>query len=116
MSDKYKDEIEEILRQVGEPVPSNQDQPYRPKLNKPFGNVWNYLHKRICPASLRPLAIFAGIIFFLALMFGGVISGVVGWLVMVAAILLIAFYARVRLRPSKIKKRWRGQPIDYDNN
>ena len=115
MPEKYKDEIEEILRQVGEVVPSDspeeqekapEDRPTRLRRGSPSRS----------PGPPRPLrwpSVSPG-----KLMLAGLIAFLVGlifWpLIWVGLGMFVVAYLLYFVSPRSIsyEKRWRGRPIE----
>ena len=115
MSDRYKREIEEILQQAGEIGSGGGAHGSRPGFLR---LVWLQLVQSVGGKtwSLRPgrVMLLAVVLLGLALIsffFGLGFAGLLGW---AGLILFIVGYAMFFVRPPKVEKRWRGQPIDYN--
>ena len=114
MSERYKKEIEEILRQSGELAPAGKDG--RPRLS-----VWRQILLSITRSlggrswSLSPgrVMVSAVLLLLLSLIFTRMVPGIGGPLALAGLILFIVGYGMFFVKPSKIEKRWRGQPIEY---
>ncbi len=115
MTEKYKDEIEEILRKAGEVAPSK---PPRDTERPPEDRPANSMVRRPSPApSQRPIprlpSITPG-----KLMLAGVISLLIGirfWpLIWVGLALLVGAYLMYFVSPRSInyEKRWRGRSVE----
>ncbi len=115
MPERYREEIEEILRQAGELAPP---QPRRRSGPGIWGLIGLYVRQSLGGRllSISPGRIMAAalIILLLALVFGRMGPGIGAPLALAALLLFIVGYAWVFLKPPKIEKRWRGQPIDDD--
>tara|TARA_B100000949_G_C14062149_1_gene358179 strand:+ start:316 stop:675 length:360 start_codon:yes stop_codon:yes gene_type:complete len=105
MAERYKREIDEILQQAGG---LNTGSPNRPSLPRIVlvgltqslgGKNW----------SLRPGRV---MLIAIVLLLSALITGtpLLAWS---GLVLFIVGYAMFFIRPPKIEKRWRGQPIDY---
>ena len=119
MSDKYKKEIEEILKQADEVMPKDQaGSPPRPDGDSggPFGKPGHVSHGkrlRISPSKLM-LASFG--LLLLGLILGAVGIGNVVVFVVAGLVLFVIAYALFFVRPgrpSSSEKRWRGRIIDH---
>ena len=115
MPDRYRREIEEILRQAGDLEPSD--------LGKgPRQSVWRlallYVKQSLGGKgwSLSPgrVMLIAVSLFLAALVFRAMVPlpGLVQPLAWAGLLLFIVGYAMFFLKPPKIEKRWRGQPLD----
>ncbi len=105
MAERYKREIDEILRQAGELGAGKRSRPSLPRL------MWMGLTQSLGGKrwSLSP-----GRVMFIAvaLLLSALIMSVplLAW---AGLILFIVGYAMFFVHPPKIEKRWRGQPMDY---
>ena len=111
MPDRYKSEIEEILRQAGElrSVPKQSN-----RFLKTLKFIYLYF---IASLGGKSLAITPGrILLGSLLLFLLAIVLQVGLLAWAGLILFIIAYAMFFIRPPKIEKRWRGQIIDDGSN
>ena len=113
MSDKYKREIEEILKRTG--YADEQIHTPNAKLRFPVliwlsvkqsltGKVWSFT-----PGRLMMLAISMLMSALLLNVFGLGIVGPIAW---IGLVLFMTGYAMFFLRPRTVAKRWRGQPIN----
>ena len=113
MPERYKEEIEEILKQAGELASAR-------KRRKPGASVWrliwayvrNSLSGRLLSVSPGRVMVSAVLILLLALIFSRIVPGIGGPLALAALLLFIVGYGWIFLKPPKIEKRWRGQPFD----
>ena len=114
MPQKYQKEIEEILRQAGElstgPSPKRRPQGF-------LALAWTYVTESVGGNawSLSPgrVMLIGGSLLLSALIVQAVAPGLVGIFAWAGLILLILGYAMFFVRPRRMEKRWRGQPIDY---
>ena len=107
MAERYKREIEEILQQAGELGTGNGARRSRPGLPRLIlqqltqsvgGKAW----------SLTPGRVMIGaVVLLLAALFLGI--SLLAW---AGLVLFIIGYAMFFVRPRKVEKLWRGQPID----
>ena len=114
MPERYKMEIEEIL-EAGELIGSKKSNARRPSFFK-------LLCLQLVQSSLgdKRLSLSPGRVMLLGLLLllAALISrtfipefgGILAW---AGLILLIVGYGMFFMRPKRIEKRWRGQPIDY---
>ena len=117
MSDRYKKEIEEILQQAGEISSGKRARGSRPGLLR---LVWLQVVQSL---GGKTLSFSPGRVMFVAvaLLISALITnaiglgfaGLLGW---AGLVLFIVGYALFFVRPSKVEKRWRGQPIEYSEN
>jgi hypothetical protein len=113
MSQRYQREIEDILRQAGE-LGSGGGR------RGPRGGflwlVWRYIRESIGGKnwSITPGRVMLAAVSLLlsALIMRAAIPGLVGPLAWGGLILFIVGYGMFFIRPRRIEKRWRGQPID----
>lgn len=113
MSDRYKREIEDILRQSGE-LGSGKGGRRRRSL---LGLVWQQVVQSLSgkALSITPgrVILTAVVLFVLALMAGSLTAGLAPLLGFAGLILFIVGYAMFFIKPPQTEKRWRGQPIKY---
>ena len=112
MPQRYEDEIEEILKQVGEVGPG----PVRRRRSF-FSLLGAYISKLLGGGawSITPgrVMLVAGIVLLLGLLMPSLApAGIWAPLAWGGLILFIVGYAMFFIRPRKVEKRWRGQPID----
>ena len=116
MSERYRREIEEILKQAGELEPAGRG-------GKPRQNIWRliwlYVRQSLGGKSWSPspgrvmliaVSLLLSALIVRAAVPGGL--GLVGPLAWIGLILFIVAYAMFFVKPPKIEKRWRGQPLD----
>ncbi len=111
MPERYRREIEEILRQVGEPRKP-------PKGGRPKQSIfrlgWAYAKQSL---GGRALALTSGRVMVIAvslLLVALVLR--VGLLAWAGLVLFIVGYAMFFVKPPTVEKRWRGQPLDDVGN
>ena len=115
MPDRYRREIEEILRQAGEVEAS--ERPKRSGRSIPR-TVWLYVKQSLGGKgwSLSPgrIMLIAVSLFLAAAILPAMVSvSGLGMLLGFAGLLLfIVGYAMFFVKPPTIEKRWRGQPLD----
>ena len=113
MPDKYQQEIEEILKQAGELKGTAQRQKSR---QSTWRLTWLYLLRSLGGKawSLQPgrVMLIAVCLLLAALIFSRMIPGLGGPLALAGLLLFIVGYALFFVKPRKIEKRWRGQPLD----
>lgn len=115
MPSRYQREIEDILERAGE------DTPKRPLRRSPDRRslrqlVWLYVKQSlsgnllsISPGRIMLLGLVLLLSFLLVSPFSGGIAGMLAW---AGLIIFIIGYGMVLVRPPKIEKRWRGQPVE----
>ena len=113
MSERYKKEIEDILRQAGELGSGGRRQ--RPGRSIPR-LIWFQLTESIggkgwSVSPGRVMLIAVGLLLS-ALIFGSFVPGLVGVLAWSGLILLIVGYAMFFIRRKGPEKRWRGRRVD----
>lgn len=114
MSERYKNEIEEILRQAGDLSTLGQS----PARNENFLKLaWTQM-KRIfgsdswSSSSGRILLLSIGFLLS-ALVFKALVPGeIVALLLWSGLVMFIIGYAMFFLRPKRTEKRWRGRPVN----
>ena len=112
MPQRYEDEIEEILKQVGEvgPGPVKRRRSFLSLLGAYIskllgGGTWSITPGRVM--------LVAGVVLLLGLLMPSLApAGIWAPLAWGGLILFIVGYAMFFIRPRKVEKRWRGQPID----
>ena len=113
MPERYKREIEEILRQAGEVSSSGRGQRprsgiasalWRQAIDSLGGKGWSITPGRVMLTAIC-LLLSAAIVQFFA-------PGLVGLLFWAGLILFIVGYAMFFMRPKSIEKRWRGRPVE----
>ena len=117
MSQKYQREIEEILREAGEILPSKKRGRSKPIFWK---LLWLYTRQSlggktwsVTPGRVMLIAIS---LLLLALIFSRIVPGIGGPLALAGLLLFIIGYGLFFVRPPRIEKRWRGQPLDEPGN
>jgi hypothetical protein len=117
MSEKYQQEIEEILKESGELVPSSRSGKTRFDLwrliqlyatNSLGGKIWSLTPGRVIVAAVSLLL--------LALLFARVVPGIGGPVALAGLLLFIIGYGMFFVQPRGIEKRWRGQLVDQEDN
>lgn len=113
MSNRYQREIEEILQQAGELGNGQGNRGGREGL---LGLLRRYIVQSIGGKtwSITPgrVMLVAIVLLLSALIMTFSVPGMVGPLAWAGLLLFIVGYAMFFIKPSKIEKRWRGQPID----
>ena len=113
MSDKYKREIEEILKQAGDIVsPEKRRQPKKSLWRLIWRNITRSLGGKLWSFSPGRIMLIAVVLFLLSMVFGAMRLGIGGSLAWAGLLLFIVGYAMFFIRPKKVEKLWRGQPID----
>lgn len=111
MSQKYQREIEEILKQTGGPEPSG-----RGPRRGIWRLIWLYLSQSLGGKrwSLSPgrIMLIGVSLLVSALVVRAMVPGLVGPLAWAGLLLFIIGYGMFFVRPPKIEKRWRGQPVE----
>ena len=117
MSDKYQREIEEILRQAGELAPAKRPAGQRQSVWK---LAWLHLAESvggktwtISPGRVMLVAV---ALLLSALIVRAAVPGLVGPLAWAGLVLFIVGYGLFFVRPRKLERRWRGQPMDTDDS
>ena len=115
MPDRYRREIEEILRQAGELGPSERPKRFGQSIPR---TVWLYVKLSLGGKgwSLSPgrIMLIGGSLLLAAVIIPGMVnvSGLGMLLGFGGLLLFIIGYAMLVAKPPKIEKLWRGQPID----
>ena len=113
MADRYQREIEEILQQAGELGPGKARRGGQRGLlalmrmhiaQSIGGRTWSITPGRVMLVAVALLLS--------ALIMTTSVPGIVGPLAWAGLLLFIVGYAMFFIRPNKVEKRWRGQPID----
>ena len=113
MSQKYQKEIEEILKQAGELEPSRRTQ-------KPKESIWRLIWLYVCQSlGGKRLSLSAGRVMLVAvclllsaLIVRAAVPGLMAPLAWAGLLLFLVGYGMFFVKPPKIEKRWRGQPLD----
>ena len=117
MSQRYKREIEEILKQAGELSPPEMIRRPRRKFRS---LIWLYVSQSLGGKnwSISPgRVMFAAVSLLLAaLIFRAMIPGVVAPLAWAGLLMFIVGYGMFFIKPPQIEKRWRGQPLEEVGN
>jgi|TARA_B100002003_G_C13935051_1_gene454079 Flp pilus assembly protein TadB len=118
MPEKYRDEIEEILKRAGEVAPPRsaqgavekhpEDQPREVRPAPKAPSAWRGANRR-WPSVTPGKMLLAGLILFVVAALLGL-----GPLIWVGLILLVVAYLRFFVSPRSIsvEKRWRGRTVD----
>lgn len=115
MTQKYQDEIEEILKQAGEIAPVRKGPGRKP-------SIWNlvlpYLQRALGGKArsvlLGRMMLAAAGLLVLALIFSRTVPGIGSLLAVVGVLLLIVGYSMVFMKPKKFEKRWRGRVVENE--
>ena len=112
---RYQKEIEEILRQAGDVDVGQRKTPRRSLLRLVRASLGQSLGGKTWSISPGRVMLFAGIMLLAALLIRPAVSGLVAPLALAGLLLFIVGYGMAFARPTKIQKRWRGQPIEQDD-
>ena len=113
MSERYQREIEEILEEAGDLEPARLRFGKGPsfwRLVRAYigqslhGNRWSFSPGRVMLIAVSLLLA--------ALVLRGALPGIVGPLAWAGLLLFIVGYGLFFVKPPKIEKRWRGQPLE----
>ena len=119
MPDRYKQEIEEILKEAGETPPPRPT----PVRGEPVPSFWRLLWlyaKRLVGGRTWPvkpgrLMLIGVSLLILALVFSRMIPGLGGPLAIAGLLLFVLAYVLFFVKPSStIEKRWRGRRLEND--
>lgn len=113
MPEKYQEEIEEILRQAGDLRPPSHGRRAR-------GSIWRLVWLHIVQSlggkafSLSPGRIILAALALLlsTLIVRAIVPGLVVPLAWAGLLLFLVGYAMLFVKPRKMEKRWRGQPLE----
>ena len=113
MPERYQREIEDILKQAGGLKRTRQGQ-------KPRQSAWRLIWLYVSNAvggkawSLRPSRIMfiAVCLILAALLFGRILAGIGAPLALAGLLLFIVGYGLFFVKPPKLEKHWRGQPLE----
>ena len=113
MSKKYQQEIEEILKQAGEIVPSGRSR-------KSPDSIWRLMRLYIGQSlwgkgwSISPgrIMLTAGCLLVAALIVRAMVPGLAAPLGVAGLLLGVVGYAMFFIKPPKIEKKWRGQSLE----
>ena len=116
MSERYQREIEEILKQAGEVLPASR--------SKSRLGIWRLARLYVGQSlggkmwSLSPgrVMLIAVSLLLSAVIVSALVPGMVAPLAWAGLLLFIVGYAMIFLKPPKIEKRWRGQPLDEEGD
>ena len=114
MPERYKMEIEEIL-EAGELIDSKKSNARRPSFFKLLclqliQSSLGYKRLSLSPGRVMLLGLLLLLAALISRTFIPEFGGILAW---AGLILLIVGYGMFFMRPKRIEKRWRGQPIDY---
>ena len=112
MPKRYEEEIEEILKQVGEvdPGPVRRRRSFLGLLGAYVSRLLGGGTWAITPGRVM---LTAGVVLLLGLLMPMLVQASIwAWLAWGGLILFIVGYAMFFIRPRKVEKRWRGQPVD----
>ena len=115
MPNKYQKEIEEILRQAGDVAPAG---PVHGPRRSFWSLLWAYVRhsfraKGLWPSPGRVMLIAVSLLL-VALLMNAFQLGRAAPLAIAGLLLFIVGYGMFFIHPPKIEKRWRGQPVDDD--
>ena len=113
MSQRYQEEIEEILKQAGELDPSGGGK-------KPRESIWRLIWLYVCQSlggkrlsfSAGRVMLVAVCLLLSALIIRAVVPGLVAPFAWAGLLLFLVGYGMFFVKPPKIEKRWRGEPLD----
>lgn len=110
---RYQDEIEEILQQSGESLPTRQDL-------RSWWSVWHLifhnLGRILWPLNPgRVVLVGVSLLLLMALLFSNMVPGFVGLMALVGILLFVVGYGRFFVKQPKIEKRWRGRLLEYND-
>ena len=112
MAKRYEKEIEEILKQAGDIGPHGLNN-YRKGV---LGILWGYIVQSVGGKSLvltpGRIMMTSVLLLMVGLISNSFIHGIGAWIAWLGFILFIVGYASFLIRPKRVEKRWRGQPID----
>jgi hypothetical protein len=113
MPKRYQEEIEEILKQTADLSSGKRRRRGKQGL---LSLMWRYASESIGGKtwSITPgrVMLIAVALLLSALVMVAAIPGLAGPLAWAGLILFIVAYAMFFIRPRRVEKRWRGQPID----
>ena len=125
MSNKYQREIEEILEKAGDLGKSGRRAP-KPKSSDAepgfFRLAWLYarqsLSGRLFSISPGRIMLIGVVLVLSTLLVRPFVGGLSGWLGWAGLLLFIVGYGMVLVRPPKVQmeKRWRGEPIEDEDD
>ena len=120
MPEKFKEEIEEILRQAEEVARKKPQHHKLKRLSIRLKNPFSQQPLRIRLPSISPGKLMLGgvALFLIALILNATIPGGVGPFIWAGVALFVFAYALFFIRPGGVKyeKRWRGRPIEDDGS
>jgi len=112
MAKRYEKEIEEILKQAGDIGPHGLNN-YRKGV---LGILWGYIVQSVGGKSLvltpGRIMMTSVLLLMVGLISNSFVHGIGAWIAWLGFILFIVGYASFLIRPKRVEKRWRGQPID----
>lgn len=112
MAKRYEKEIEEILKQAGDIGPHGLNNHRKGVL----GILWGYIVQSVGGKSLvltpGRIMMTSVLLLMVGLISNSFIHGIGAWIAWLGFILFIVGYASFLIRPKRVEKRWRGQPID----
>ena len=119
MSSKYQREIEEILQKAGDIGGGRKREPASSDRGIGFFRlVWTYVRQSlggrfwsISPGRVMLLGFVLLLSALLVIPLAGGRAGLLGW---AGLIVFIIGYGMVLVRPPKVQKKWRGEPIEDD--
>ena len=118
MSSKYQREIEEILQKAGD-IGGGGRRRKSASSGKSIGFfrlVWMYVGQslggRFWSISPGRVMLVGFVLILSTLLVRPFIGGVAGWLGWAGLLMFIIGYGMVLVRPPKVQKKWRGEPIE----
>ncbi len=122
MSSKYQREIEEILQNADD-IGGGERRSKRPSSNNNIGffrlvrmYVRQSLGGRFWSISPGRVMLVGFVLILSTLLVRPFVGGVAGWLGWAGLLMFIVGYGMVLVRPPKVQKKWRGEPIEDDSS
>ena len=120
MSSKYQREIEEILEKAGDvgeggrrsskPASSNDNDIGFFRLVRLY--VSQSLGGRFWSVSPGRVMLLGFVLIISTLLVRPFIGGIAGWLAWIGLLMFIIGYGMILVRPPKVRKTWRGEPVE----
>ena len=115
MSSKYQREIEEILEKSGDLGPSKKPKRH-PEKDSLFTTVGLYVKNALSgklwslsPGRVMVIGLLLLLSMLIVMQFAPGIPGLLAW---AGLLIFIVGYGMVLVKPPKMEKRWRGQPME----
>lgn len=122
MSSKYQREIEEILQNAGD-IGGGGRRSKSSSSNNGIGFfklVWMYVKQslggRFWSISPGRVMLVGFVLILSTLLARPFVGGIAGWLGWAGLLMFIIGYGMVLVRPPKVQKKWRGEPIEDDSS